>query len=102
MSQRRSSGQSPSDIILSGDGSAKTPGPTVEAFRQGLRNLGYDEEKNVLVEYRYVRGYDDLIVEYENEDYTVVCFSMRQNSVTKSPPFCDSTSESPSKTLDVS
>jgi putative ABC transport system substrate-binding protein len=32
------------------------PGPNVEAFRQALRNLGYIEGKNILVEYRYEEG----------------------------------------------
>jgi putative tryptophan/tyrosine transport system substrate-binding protein len=32
------------------------PGPNVEAFRQGLRNLGYIEGKNIQVEYRYSEG----------------------------------------------
>ena len=38
---------------LSRTGDSKNPGPQVEGFRQGLRDLGYVEEKNILVEYRY-------------------------------------------------
>jgi putative tryptophan/tyrosine transport system substrate-binding protein len=44
---------------VSGTGDLKNPGPNVEAFRQGLRDLGYIEGKNILVEYRYTGGMTD-------------------------------------------
>jgi putative ABC transport system substrate-binding protein len=47
--------------VVSADGDRSTPGPQVEAFRQGLRDLGYVEGKNILVEYRYVEGKSDRI-----------------------------------------
>src|SRR5215468_10450779 len=46
-------------LAVSGD--PKTPGPWVEAFRHGLRDVGYDEGKSILVEYRYVEGKLDRI-----------------------------------------
>ena len=31
----------------------KNPGPTVEAFQQGLRDRGYVDQQNLVIEYRY-------------------------------------------------
>ena len=55
--------QQPKKVPLIGyvspTGDPKTPGPLVEAFRQGLRDFGYIEGKNIVVEYRYVEGRGD-------------------------------------------
>jgi putative tryptophan/tyrosine transport system substrate-binding protein len=40
---------------------ATTPDLNADAFRQGLRDLGYIEEKTILVEYRYAEGNLDRI-----------------------------------------
>jgi ABC-type uncharacterized transport system substrate-binding protein len=49
--------------FLSGRGapSPTNPDPSAEAFRQGLRDLGYIEGKNIRVEYRYAEGKLDRI-----------------------------------------
>ena len=41
---------------VSRSGGSQNVGPYVEAFRQALRDLGYEEGKNLAVEYRYVEG----------------------------------------------
>ena len=41
---------------VSGTGSPSDPGPYVEALRQGLRDLGYIEGKNIVIEYRGAEG----------------------------------------------
>jgi putative ABC transport system substrate-binding protein len=37
------------------------PDPSAEAFRKGLRDLGYSEGKNILIEFRYVEGNLDRV-----------------------------------------
>jgi ABC-type uncharacterized transport system substrate-binding protein len=38
-----------------------TPDPAADAFRQGLRDLGYVEGKTILVDYRYAAGSEDRL-----------------------------------------
>jgi len=37
------------------------PDPYVEAFRQGLRELGYAEGRNISIEYRWTEGREELL-----------------------------------------
>ena len=46
---------------VSGTGDPSNPGPYVEAFRQGLRDLGHVDEKNIVIEYRGAQGKLDRI-----------------------------------------
>jgi putative tryptophan/tyrosine transport system substrate-binding protein len=39
--------------FMTATGDSKAPGPQVEAFQQGLKDLGYIEGKNCVVEYRF-------------------------------------------------
>jgi putative ABC transport system substrate-binding protein len=41
---------------VSGTGNSSNPGPYVEALRQGLRDLGHIDGKNIVIEYRGAEG----------------------------------------------
>jgi putative ABC transport system substrate-binding protein len=52
--------------FMTATGNSKAPGPQVEAFQQGLKDLGYIEGKNCVVEYRYEsygQGHRELVAE---------------------------------------
>jgi putative ABC transport system substrate-binding protein len=48
-------------------GNASNPGPYVEALRNGLRDLGYIDGKNIVIEYRGAEGKGDRIPSLLNE-----------------------------------
>jgi putative tryptophan/tyrosine transport system substrate-binding protein len=65
--EAQQSAKIPRIAFISGTGDAKNPGPFVEAFRRGLREFGYIEGKNILIEYRFVEGNRDKIAEFMAE-----------------------------------
>ena len=54
--EAQQAGKVPRIGYVSSTGDPSNPGPNVEGFQQGLRDFGYVEGKNILVEYRYVEG----------------------------------------------
>ena len=58
--------------LLSGNRSSPMP-PNIEAFRQGLRELGYIEGQNISVEYRFAEG--------KNERYAILAAELVNLSV---------------------
>jgi putative ABC transport system substrate-binding protein len=59
---RATEGQPPGTVPRIGiirDGSP--PDPLVDAFRQGLRDLGYTEEASIRIEYRWAEGRDERL-----------------------------------------
>src|SRR4029453_16718056 len=59
--QAQQAGKVPQIGYLIPSGDPSTPRPPVEAFRQGLRDLGYIEGKNILIDSRYAEGKTDRI-----------------------------------------
>jgi putative tryptophan/tyrosine transport system substrate-binding protein len=50
--------------VLRGD---SAPNPSVEAFQQAMRDLGYTEGRNIVIEYRYAAGKLDLVPKLAEE-----------------------------------
>ena len=61
IAEAQQQGKIPRIGYVSSAGDANNPGLFVQAFRQGLRDLGYVEGKNILIEYRYLEGKRDRI-----------------------------------------
>jgi ABC-type uncharacterized transport system substrate-binding protein len=59
--QAQQPGRIPRIGLLPSSGDANNPGIEVRAFQQRLRDLGYIEGKNVLIDYRYAEGKADRI-----------------------------------------
>src|SRR5262245_62533380 len=57
--EAQQAGKVPRIGYVSATGDPPNPGPNVEGFRHGLRDFGYVEGKNIVVEYRYVEGKGD-------------------------------------------
>jgi putative ABC transport system substrate-binding protein len=70
--------------VLSGRSPSPMP-PFIAAFRQGLRELGYVEGKNILIEYRWAEGKDDryapLAAELVNLGVDVIVVSGTQAAI---------------------
>ena len=52
---------------VSGTGDTNNPGPNIESFRKGLRQLGYIDGKNIVVEYRYAEGKNERLPGFVTE-----------------------------------
>jgi len=53
--------------FISSTGSAESPSPLFEAFRQGLHDLGYMEGKNIVIVQRYANGKLDRMSSFVQE-----------------------------------
>ena len=53
--------------FISSTGTAESPSPLFEAFRQGLRDLGYVDGKNIVIVHRYAEGRLDRMPPFVQE-----------------------------------
>jgi putative ABC transport system substrate-binding protein len=67
ISEAQQTGKIPRVGYFAAGGDPNNPGSLVEAFRQGLRELGYIEGKNILVEFRYGEGNRELVLSLVTE-----------------------------------
>ena len=52
---------------LAGFGNARDPGAPIRAFREGLKERGYIEGTNIVVEYRYIEGVSERVPKFVAE-----------------------------------
>ena len=67
--QAQQPGKIPRIGFISGRGipTSATPDPNARAFQQGLRDLGYTERKNIVLELRYAEGKPDRAASFVSE-----------------------------------
>src|SRR4029077_17361076 len=56
LAEAQQPGKIPRIGYVSTTGDPNNPGPNVETFKRKLRDLGYVEGNNILIEYRYIEG----------------------------------------------
>src|SRR5947209_8786377 len=66
-SAQQATKEAPRVGFISSAGTAATPSPLFDAFRFGLRDLGYAEGKNIIIVHRYAEGRLDLMPALVNE-----------------------------------
>jgi putative tryptophan/tyrosine transport system substrate-binding protein len=107
LAEAQQTGKVPRIGYVSTTGVPNAPGRQVEAFRQGLRDLGYIESKNILVEYRYIEGMinraPDLVAEVLNLKIDVLVATAltpvrAAKEATKTIPIVMVTTQDPLKT----
>jgi putative ABC transport system substrate-binding protein len=78
---------------VSGTGDPSNPGPYVEALRQGLRDLGYIDGKNIAIEYRGAEGKLERVPNIINElvslEVDVLVVPIRSAIFAAKPPQLD-------------